>query len=281
MKLPPAVAFNVSIASLNSLAASRVSCDSINPAASASAPSWDSASAPPKIKGFRSCAFFPNISIASASRSVSFATSPNFWMTSSKTAWLSLSCPLLSTIVTPKVSKASATAPVPSFAVPIPFVSLAIELVSVSRGTSIRSDAYMNFWISSVDRPVCFARVFISSAAMPAFTPMPTSPASAPPAAAERGIIALPAPVTFPPNSCMSSPAFFKLWVRDPPKSLAAFSTFLSSCSVFIISLCKALYCSSDASPLLTCSWTCFSASLSWSSFSLVVDTLSANSFCF
>ena len=134
-------ALKVSSLSLKALSLSSLSCDKIIPLFSASSPSCFNASAPPNISGLRSCADFPKICIASASRSVSFATFPNALMVSVNTASLSRK-PLASVIATFNVLKASAAVPVPSFALDIFFIIFAIEPVKVSIETSIISLAY-------------------------------------------------------------------------------------------------------------------------------------------
>ena len=85
-KLAVAVAFVLSIESLNSFAPSSASCERIRPASSASSPSSFKASAPPKINGFKSCADLPKICIAYASLCVSSSMPANALIASLNTS---------------------------------------------------------------------------------------------------------------------------------------------------------------------------------------------------
>ena len=117
------VAFALSIASESVFKLSSISCERINPASSASAPNSSSASTPPRISGFKSCADFPKISIASASRSVSFSICPSARIVSANTSSLSRRLPFASVTETPSAANASAADPVPSRALLICRVS--------------------------------------------------------------------------------------------------------------------------------------------------------------
>jgi len=86
------------------------------------------------ISGFSSIADFPKSAIAAASRSVSLVIPPSAVIASSNTAFESRSCPLAFTTGTPSFLKASAASPVPSCALSIDRVSLAMDprIVSTS-----------------------------------------------------------------------------------------------------------------------------------------------------
>ena len=77
------------------------------------------------------------------------------------------------------------------------------------------------------------------------------------------------------------SSAAFPVFSNSLLLSSACFSKLPSLISVEAISLCNALYCSSDTSPFSSCSCTCFSASFKVSNFSFVLPIASFNIFCF
>ena len=97
-------------------------------------------------------------------------------------------------------------------------------------------------------------------------------------------------------SSWLPSPAFFSSscssvefplismvipFFRASAVSSACFLNPFRVCSVFVISLCSARYCSSDTSPRANCSCTCFSASFSTSSCFPVFSICCVSSFCF
>ena len=154
----------------------------------------------------------------------------------------------------------------------------------------------MYFAIDSVAIPVaawnwfdaCSCTPTISLIASPAAsTPSATMSASAPfitvksPAASSA---LFPAPFTSSPKSSISFPSSSAVWSNWLDAFLASsnsVSYLPKSFFVFSISLCKALYCSFDTSPLANCSCTCFSASSSICSFSSVAATASVSRSCF
>ena len=95
--------------------------------------------------------------------------------------------------------------------------------------------------------------------------------------AAVTGRSFFPSAVDFSPIFPAASPTFSS---AEFPLSAASFR-FFNSASVFITSLCNALYCSSDTSPRSNCCCTCSSAFFKTSSFSEVAETASFRRVCF
>lgn len=105
---------------------------------------------------------------------------------------------------------------------------------------------------------------------------------------------AVPRPVTaavtgsiFSPTEEMASPVVFnfspvaEIFCKAVAEVFACSSNFFKSCSVSMISLCRASYCSLLISPLARAVLACSAAVFKVSSFSLVSLTASAKSFSF
>ena len=131
---------------------------------------------------------------------------------------------------------------------------------SSSRGTSVVSAMVLTFAMASSK----------STADTAAAVPIPTT-------AAERGIIVLPAAVSFPPMSFIFSPNEL-IAALD---FAASFSSFFSWFSVEISSLRKASYFPWSISPFRYCSSTCSCASFNVWSFFLVSSAFSVSSLYF
>ena len=108
------------------------------------------------------------------------------------------------------------------------------------------------------------------------FTEIAPSPATAP----DTGSSFLPAPEIVSPAFCILPPTSAILSSLDSQEA-ASFSRRFSSFSVSTISRCRASYLSCPSSPRSSCSFACFWASFSPSSFSLVAPMESFSIFCF
>ena len=143
--------------SLTSFNAESVSLSMTAPTLCASLRSASRSSALVSISGFRSFALLPKISIAVVSRSTGFSIFRSASSVSAYTAFASRRLPFSSRVATPSFSNA--------FASELMAFSILVMLpVIVSRSTSSSPAMYLYSCSASVESPVVFSSVLISSA---------------------------------------------------------------------------------------------------------------------